>query len=79
MAAQHRAHEPQDRWPQDGEHPWVNDGIDREESQGQEVPLVVVLFLTELVHIGMDLQNTTGRNNAGNGLPASWGDLIGLS
>ena len=34
LAAQHRAQEPQDRRPQDGEDPRVDDGINREKSQG---------------------------------------------
>lgn len=84
LAAQHGAHEPQDRWPQDGEDPRVDDGIDREKPQGQEVPLVFVLFLAELVHVGADLQNTTGRNNGGSGFsrsrpPGSFSVRFGLS
>lgn len=84
LAAQHGAHEPQDWRPQDGKDPRVDDGINRQKPQGQEVPVVgvvSVLFATELVHVGADLQNTMGRNNVGSGLPgagpraASWGDL----
>lgn len=60
LAAEHGAHEAQHGRPQDGEHPGIHDGVDGQEAQGQQVPLVVALFAllpAELVHVGSDLQD----------------------
>lgn len=60
LAAEHSPHEAQHGGSQDGKHPGVHDGVDGQEAQSQQVPLVVRLFPQEFVHVGADLSKEGG-------------------